>query len=376
MRTIKTLLAAALLALPLALKASVAHTVSSFGINQALIFELYNVAQQNNGQVTSWPAGMNSAVIQATVTNNGAPGKLCFQVVVTEPGSVCSGGNVVWSPIITTKDVIQSGETRVLTAADFELQAGSGGGSFCTNFEEQIKKDFENFDPGQIQKAVDMFLKRRFQICLVPVVCNHPASSPATPGTGNCTVFTLFQANPGAQAQVGVLIYPHNNAVPDCNINFLWTPALFPGLSAADIYYTLEVREGLEGEPLARVDVPAGQTYYQWSGRDRALKPGQKYHWRIVSKKKKSGQPFGGPDGRGWNIQKWFVCGSDQAASKCRYTLEDLDRFVQQNAKPEVRDALKGFLIKAISSGQLDDPAVCRLLSGKARLNSISVTRK
>jgi hypothetical protein len=379
MKPIKMFLAAALLALPLAVRAGTpAGQVSSFSVNQALILELYNTAQQTQGEVTSWPPNMNAAVIQATVKNTSAVDqKLCFQVVVQEPGSACAGNNLVWSPIISSKDEIKAGETRVLTAADFEISSiGTGGGNFCTQFEEQIQKDFENVDIGNLQKAVDMFLKRRFQVCLVPVDCSYNASSPATPQSGNCTTLTLMQPNPGAQAQVGVLIYPHNNGVPDCNINFLWTPALYPGLGANDISYTLEVREGLEGEPLARVDIPAGQTYYQWSGRDRALEPGKKYHWRIVSRIAKSGKPFGGPDGRGWNIQKWFTCGDAQAAAKCRYTLADLDRYVQQNATPDVRAALKDFLIKGIASGQLDDPAVCALLSGKATLDSISVVKK
>ncbi len=379
MRPIKMIITALAIALPwtgfAALTAD--HKVTSFTINQGLIFELYNTAQQTQGAVTTWPANMNSAVIQATVKNGATDRKLCFQVVVQETGSVCAGNNLVWSPIISTKDVIPANSTRVLTASDFEISAqGNGGGNFCTDFEAQIKKDFEKIDPSSIGKVVDMFLKRNFSVCLVPVDCSHNASSPATPGQGNCSNFTLFQSNPGAQAQVGVLIYPHNNSVPDCAVNFLWTPALYPGLSGNEVRYTLEVLEDTDGEPLARIDVDAGQTYYQWSPRDRALTPGKKYYWRVISKLASTGQPFGGPDGRGWNIQKWFTCGESQAEAKCRYTLEDLDRWVKANAQPDVREALKGFMIKAINSGQLDDPAVCRLLSGKARLGSVSVTKK
>lgn len=369
-------LAAALVALPLALKSSAPqHTVSSFTINTALIFELYNVAQQNNGTVTTWPAGMNSAVVQAVVRNDGPEGQLCFQVVVREPGSACSGQNVVWSPTLRTREAVKSGETRTLTAADFDLDSGSGGGSFCTEFEEQIKRDFERFDPGQIQKAVDMFLKRRFEVCLLPVVCGWDGSY-VSGNQGACSVFTLFQGNPGMQAQAALPIHPHNGPVPDCNVNFLWTSAMHSKLGAGQVAYTLELREGLEGEPLARVEVPAGQTHYQWSARDRALEPGKRYHWRVISRNARNGQPFGGPDGRGWNAQKWFSCGGDQSLDKCRYSLEDLDRFVQANADPKVREALRDLRIQAVASGKLDDPEVCRLLSGKARLSSVQVTRK
>lgn len=377
MRKFKNLIAALLISIPMPLLAApgAQGQVSSFTVNSGLIFELYNTAQQTNGVVTSWPSNMNAAFIQATVKNIGASdGPLCFQVVVQEVGSPCANANVVWSPIITTKDIIKAGEQRTLSALDFEIGSGQGGGDFCVDFEDQIKKDFENFNPSDLQKAVDMFLKRHFSICLVPVYCGADASIPAAPGSGNCSVFTLFQPNPGAQAQVAVQIYPHNNAVPDCSINFLWTPALYPGLGANDVIYTLELREDLDGPVFASADVPAGQTYYQWSARDRALTQGQKYYWRIISKKAKNGQPFGGPDGRGWNIQKWFTCGESQA--KCRYTLEDLDRFIQTNASPDVREKLKGFKIKAIKSGQLDDPAICRLLNGKARVNSYNVTKQ
>jgi hypothetical protein len=213
----------------------------------------------------------------------------------------------------------------------------------------------------------------------VPVYCGGTASGAASDPGQACTIMTLFQPNPGAQASVAMIIYPHNNGVPDCNLNFLWTPALYPGLSGTDIVYTVEVLKDADGQPgesIERVDVPAGQTFYTWSARDRALTPGQKYWWRVISRKAKGGATFGGPDGRGWNIQKWFVCGESQAQQTCHYTLADLDKYVQANAKPEVRAALKGFLIQSITDGKMDDVAVCRLLSGAARLESISVTKK
>jgi hypothetical protein len=379
MRITRPLILAAALFVANGLQASTpVGQVQSFGLNNGLILELYNVAQQNNGVVSSYPAGLNPAVVQATVKNVGAQaGPLCFQIVLQEPGVTCSdtsGASLVWSPVISTKMSIQPGETRSLGAADFET-SGSFQGALCSSFEADFKKDFEDVSIEDLPKVVDRLLKRRFQVCLVPVSCGGGSNAPSvSDAKSQCSVLTLFQANPGAQASVAGIIYPHNNGVPSCNLNFLWTPALYPGLSSSEISYTLEVRADGSEEVIARVDVPAGQNFYQWSARDRALEPGQKYWWRVISRKAKNGAPFGGQDGRGWNIQKWFICG--EAPGKCRVTLADLDRFVQANAKPEVRDALKGFLVKAITDGQLDDAALCRLINGKAKVNAITVIKK
>ena len=55
----------------------------------------------------------------------------------------------------------------------------------------------------------------------------------------------------------------------------------------------------MEGPGCASVGVPAGQTLYQWSGRERALTPGRTNYWRLLSIIVRGGQPFGGRDGRG-----------------------------------------------------------------------------
>lgn len=375
-----TLLLAAFVSAAAVAPPAPAGQVQSFSINTSLIFELYNVAQQNNGNVSSYPAGMNPAVVQATVKNIGSSdAQLCFQIVVQEDGKTCAdsgGASLVWSPVITTKDAIKAGETRSLGASDFTTQAGGYQGNLCNSFEDDLKNDFQDVDPSKLGSVVDKLLKRKFKVCLVPVDCAAGSNDPSVADQrAQCSSFTLFQPNPGAQAQVGVLIYPHNNAVPNCNLNFLWTPALYPGLSASEVKYVLEVLEDQGGEPYARVQIPAGQTFYQWSPRDPQLKAGTKYYWRVISLKAKTGAPFGGPDGRGWNIMKWFTCGADQAAEQCHFNLADLDRYVQQNAKPEVRDALKGFIIKALAGGDLKDPAICHLINGQATLTGITVTK-
>ena len=89
---------------------------------------------------------------------------------------------------------------------------------------------------------------------------------------------------------------------------------------------------------------------------------------------------------------KWFTCGADQAVEKCHVTLADLDKFVRQNAPPDVGAksvevliatgshdtsaiALSSLQIRALVSGEFDDPALCRLISGKAKLISVTVTK-
>ena len=62
MRAFKALLLGTALLLPAFVFATPPGEVQSFSINTSLIFELYNVAQQHNGSVTSYPAGMNPAV--------------------------------------------------------------------------------------------------------------------------------------------------------------------------------------------------------------------------------------------------------------------------------------------------------------------------
>lgn len=378
MKLIKSLIALALLAVPLSLRASALPQgkAQTFAINTGLIFELYNVAQQNSGQVTQWPASMNSAVVQATVQNIGsAAGQLCFQLVVQETNSSCSGGNIVYSPIIRTKASIAAGETKALTASDFELDSNStGNGVLCSAFQNELESQFKNIDPSKLNDVVQQFLKRRFKICLVPVQCGGTAGTPAVDPNSACTDFTLFSGNPGSKAQVAVLIFPHNNAVADCNLNFLWTPAQYPGLSNSDINYILELRDDVDGNLIESVTITGGQTYYQWSARNRVLTPGQKYYWRLVSVNAKTGQPFGGTDNRGWNITKWFICGTQ--STTCHYSLDDLDKFVQMNGDAAVKQGLTGFKIANITEGQLDDPVICRLLAGTLKFTKISVTKK
>jgi hypothetical protein len=373
MRTLRAFLAVALLALPLSLAAAGVGQVKSFGINMALVIELYNSVDQTTGQITQWPPNLNNAVVQATVYNDtGVDQKLCFIAVLQELNPSCTSNSLVWTPTLTTKAVIKAGATVPLSASDFELASGSGQGQFCPTF----KDEFQNVDPSKAQELLQQFMNRKFKACLVPVVCGTAASAtpPTISAASACTSLTIFTGSPGAVAQVAMLISPHNNAVPDCNLTFLWIPALSPNLTAAQISYVLEVREAEEdGLLVASINVPAGQTYYTWSPRDRTLTPGQKYWWRVIGFDP-SGKTFGGPYDRGWNITKWFICGNQ--VNSCHYSLADVDRFVQANAGADQLGLLKGLAIKAIAEGKMDDPEICKLLSGQVKFTKISVTKK
>ena len=389
-KLLKGIIVAALLSLVSNGRASSAPgEVQSFTIKNGLILELFNVAQQNNGNVASWPAGLNPAVVQATVQNiSGTDQPLCFQLVVQEVGVPCSstvtpGASLVWSPVISTKDVIKAGETRALTAIDFVADAGNAfEGALCTSFQDSLENDFQGTDAADFPKVVDRLLKRVYKVCLVPVACGGGSNNPVVSAPGmQCSSLTLIQPNPGAQASVAMLIYPHNNEVPFGTLNFLWTPALYPGLSSDRIRYVIEIAEQLQGEPLARIAVPKGQTFYQWSPRDKDLEAGKQYYWRVISMNA-SGATFGGPDGRGWNIQKWFrVKGG--TTGPCSYTLADLEHYVNSHAQGNVKAFIKGMGLKNLrlpegSTGTTlyNDPDICALLSGKAELKAINVSKK
>lgn len=370
----KTLFALALVLGTATLHASV--KVDGLTFNTQLMLEMYNVASQNNNVITSYPANLNPGVVTVRVTNldtvNAATP--CFQVVVNEPGSAC--GKVVDGPVLQVKDPIPAGKTVMLNANSF-IVSGTYNGKLCQAFEDEMKSQFDGGDVSKLQSALQQFLKRRFQVCLIEAPgCTGPGS-----GSQSCADFEIFTSAPGSKASCSVLIYPHNNGVPNGFPNFLWTPAIYPGKTGADISYTLEVLEDGSNEAFTRIDIPAGQTYYQWGANDRTLLPGRKYQFRVISKLAASGQLIGGQNGQGWNTMKWFEIAATKGASvdegPCSYTLEQLAAFVQANAgNPDVATALKGFKLSAVTSKQgLNDPAICRLLKDKKKLLGVTVVK-
>jgi hypothetical protein len=345
-------------------------------INTTLILEMYNVAQQHNGVVTEYPADLNPAVVTGSIDNLDAnnPVTPCFQVLINEVGNVCAdAGNppLIKGPLLTLKSPVPAGAKNYPLNANSFIVSGNYNGEFCTSFQKDIENQFSGADPSKLSDLVQSLLKRRFQLCLVP----DDSCSYGTPNTANgaCTSLTIFTQQPGNIASVAVLIYPHNNEVPNEYPNFLWSPALYPGLGSGDISYTLELQDGRDGEILERIEIPAGQTFYQWKGTDRALTKGREYCWKVKSKVAKSGQYFGGQNGQGWNIIKCFTI-RGSAPEKCNYTKEDLDKWLQKNGSPEVLAAIKGMTVQQILEVE-NDPAICRLLAGHVDITSIKVTK-
>jgi hypothetical protein len=265
------------------------------------------------------------------------------------------------------KEPIGPGKTVILNANSFNFS-----GNYSGNFSADTTR-FENATAEEIPKIVAELMKRRFRVCLYDV---------SAPTEGDCTDLEIFTSAPGAKASCAVLIYPHNNGIPNGFPNFLWTPAIYPGVTSSKIDYTLEVLEDGSNEPFARVDVKDGSTFYQWGANDRTLMPGRKYQWRVVSKLASNGKPIGGQSGQGWNVQKWFQVAAAQGQGvddgPCSYTLEQLADFVKtQSTAPEVNAALKDFKISRVVSRQgLNDPAICRLLKDKKNFLGVVVVKR
>ncbi len=176
-------------------------------------------------------------------------------------------------------------------------------------------------------------------------------------------------------SSVPILIYPHNNEVPSALVNFMWTPALSPSLTQSQISYLLEVmEEDPATEPIQRIRIPAGQTFYQWSAADVLLRSGVKYYYRVRALDA-NGNPFGGRDGSGSNMVKWFFINPMDGG----LTLADLDRLVRaaSDKEPSVHDKISGLKIKRlVEPSQLSDPLLRQWKEGSARVLDVETSGK
>src|SRR5688572_21169688 len=117
---IKSALLAAVLSLGARSAEALMVDTMGFKINPQLIISLYNVAQQTNGVINSYPAGLDETVITVTVVNKDTqnPASPCFRIDVYEENSA--------SPVVTggelrLKTPLNPGETRMATAGSFEV---------------------------------------------------------------------------------------------------------------------------------------------------------------------------------------------------------------------------------------------------------------
>ncbi len=387
-RMITRVIALAMLALAVKTSASIGPPlvkVENMSINTGYFIEMYNTANQSNGQISSYPASMNASVLQVRVTNN-KPGAVayqpCFAVRVYERLKDGSQIPVVCGGLLRSKVVIGAGEVnRLLTAADFEAN-GAFTGQIDQTFRNQLEADFKGTDPAQMQKVVTGFLQRTFEVCLIPFDCMYglgvqpDGSCSAYLGADSaCGEFRILAGQAGADASVAMIIAPHNNAVDSKYPMFVWTPAQKKGLAANQIGYILELLDDEAGSPVYRVpaeNIGAGNTFYQWKPGDFNLELAKKYWWRVVSVDS-FGAPFGGPGNRGWNVKKWLMVSGTQRA-----TLPQLHDAVMQAAAKDsaVRDALEGFTIKAAAQPtDMSDPALTGLVDGSMEIISIKVRK-
>lgn len=351
----------------------------SFDINT--LWKLYNTVQQNNNQITEWPqelqdqAGIVVASLKNTDPVNAATmANTYFRVVITETSASCANSEVLQGPVLQLKFDLAPGEMRTVNAASFTLPNTVVNGSFCQAFQDDIKSKLEGIDAGKIQDAIKLFNQKNFQVCLQQ---SDSAGNPLT-GKKACTSLKLFTTNNTInQTIVAMLIYPHNNEVPNSFPNFVWAPAILSSdMGKTDVYYTLEVSEKGQNTPYWSVDIPQPNSqYYQWTGSDRSLEPGKSYEWKVISYIKIGDvkKPIGN-NGKGWNISKWFSVKGD-APERCHYTKEDLDRWLQTNAGPDVKAQLKDQTIKGILEVE-NDPVICRLLAGQVKFTSIKVVKQ
>jgi hypothetical protein len=353
--------------------------IQSFVLNSSLILEMYNQAQQYNGKVTSYPADLDPAVLSATITNpTNASITPCFVLTVQDNSVNCAndpnGPYMVTSPPITAKTALAPGQTRVFTAADFET-TGNYQGNFCDAEKTALNSDFNGIKPGDASAVIAKLLQHQFIVCLREAAC----STGGTVGVQfACSPFTLMTPNPGAVESCPVLIYPHNNDVPDSNVNFIWTPAIKSGLSPSDIAYELVISEFMDGAALTSIEIPAGQTYYSYSAKDYVLTPGVQYYYHVIAKDAKSGALIGGQSGNGWCVIKWFRFGAATATGACHYGLTDLDAMVQNRGTADVKAALAGMHPVSLVSpaDTFNDQDLCDLLARIDDLKAINVTKK
>ena len=351
----------------------------SFDINA--LWKIYNSAKQTNGTITEWPKELadQAGVVVAQVKNTDPNNSITpyFRVSIAETSANCANSEVAYGPILQLKDPLGPGELRTLNAASFTLASGGANGQFCQAFEDDIKSKLEGVDASKIQDAINLFNTKNFLVCLQQ--CMGATDGTPYPGAvRGCTSLKLFSANNVVnQTIVAMLIYPHNNNVPNPYPNFVWAPAILSAeLGHTDVWYTLEITEQGQEAPYASIDIdqPNAQ-FYQYKGSDKALVPGKSYCWKVISQVKIGGvkKPVGA-NGRGWNIVKCFTV-DGKADAACHYTKEDLDKWLQENGEPGIKEKLKGQTIKNILD-VTNDPVICRLLAGQVHFTSIKVVKQ
>ena len=351
---------------------SAEFSVLNFNINTQLILELYNTIEQTSGhQIDSYPANLPPNVLTITVRNTGTVAqKFCLKLKINEVGGtkcVIEGGP------ISTKEVIQPGQTVTLNALSFET-----GMNFTGQFDEQWAEDTVD-ELADDPSAIEDLLKLSFNVCAVWVDCS--TNTPGSPASESCAKVNLLKGGAGSQSSVSVLIFPHNQVLYNSLVGFVATPAFKTGVPATDINYTLEIMEGNSSASPWHVKKLGNSPNYQWKASDPKFKKYTEYFWRLKSSYR--GKYFGGPSDRGWNIVKRFEIrdpkGSSAAAgdsTSCHYTVGEVKDYIMKNAPQNIRDELADMVEKSMVDPANVDPFVCALLQGKVKVTGWRVEKQ
>jgi hypothetical protein len=340
-----------------------------FSFNSSVLVELYNMVagQGGSGNLTlsSFPAQQVASALRVTLHNSGTtPDSPCLQVVIYDKGNP-----VVWCSSLVPKVALKPGETRVMSALDFDVSSSFGGG-FDQNF---ANNELKGLDASSASK----FLTRSFTVCanVLPKGGNGctagSSSGPAGGGSqGSCCNMTIMVGNPNADCRPASPLYPgQGQQSSSLYPGFAWTPAFQRNTPPSQVSYLLEVGTGDPGSaPLARVDVPSGISNYQWGSKDVALAPATLYWWRVTSLDAQ-GQPFCGAGGQGQSLASLFSTPS-LAAAPCSFSPQQADLLMREKAAAArenipVLSRLKPSAVR-LSDGSAADELLCRIRDGKA----------
>jgi hypothetical protein len=348
--------------------------LSGFNFDSSMVINLVNNAQQTSGAITGYNAGPNAGVVSVTIQNTGTAAGYCYFVPILSQVSAggytfsCAGNQLVQGPVLQTVNPIQPGQTIVANLSNIEVAPGQNGynGTVCMS----IQDTFQNSSFSTVANTV---LKMTLEACLQQCNVGGSPFGPKTCNVGGPSSF--FTQPPANSSSCSLLIDPHNDGVPTNLPNFVWTPAFENG-STANIKYLLVVSETEGGQPWASIQVPQGQTYYQWQASDRAFEPGKKYWYHVISEEEVTNKPVGGQNGSGWNTEKWFMVASalDSGGSGVStISGQDVYNFYAANAPASVKAVTAGMsLLGETPSDTITDPDFVYLMTHPDEIISIS----
>lgn len=358
--------------------------LSNLTFDHTMLVNMVNSAIQNNGIVNSFNAGPDAGVVSVTIRNVGGQAGYCYLIpVIKQAGSgqynCNSGGTAVSGPLLQTRTLIQPGQTLIANIASFNLASAVGfNGSICQGLQNLLQNNFGGNGGSSVggaikaeNAAVSALQQLELYICLEVSNANGALLSGA--GDQACTSIAVFERPPSAMTSLGQVLLPNDTGVSTNLPTFVWTPSIFNGTSSG-LAYELVLSQDANGDPWYGVQVPGGQTFYQYQATDRALQPGVKYWFHIVTLQ--SGRPLGGSNGQGWNQpQSWFTYAPMGTAS-ATVTLAQLAALVQQSGSQAVVQALQGMQVQSVlPATTLNDPDSAALVAKPAEIKNISVEK-